>query len=186
MKASVITKTERILNMLELLGIVLMLFMAFAFEIVYRELPCPLCLLQRVGFLCVALGFLLNLRFGLRPSHYAISLISAIFTSFVALRQIALHAVPGTGAYGSAVFGLHLYTWSFIFSMIIIVVTTIMLGIDRQYQMTKRVPLKGYTQAFFIIVVFLILVNFISVFIECGVGECPENPTHYVYLLSPK
>ncbi|MHB1948467.1 MAG: disulfide bond formation protein B [Gammaproteobacteria bacterium] len=181
-----VTKTERLLNIIELCGIILMLFMAFAFEVIYRELPCPLCLLQRVGFLCVALGFLMNLRFGLRPSHYSIVIISALFTSVVALRQIFLHIVPGTGAYGSPVFGYHLYTWSFIFSMLIVVVTTIMLGIDRQYQSAKRIPLLKSTQALFAIVLFLVLMNLLSVFMECGFRECPDNPTHFVYLLNSK
>jgi hypothetical protein len=32
----------------------------------------------------------------------------------MSMRQILLHVVPGTGAYGNAIFGLHLYTWAFI------------------------------------------------------------------------
>ena len=30
------------------------------------------------------------------------------------LRQISLHVVPGTGSYGSALFGMHFYTWAFV------------------------------------------------------------------------
>ena len=121
------------LNALEILGIFVTLLMAFAFQFVLHELPCPLCLLQRIGFFSMAFGFLLNLRFGLRPSHYAFVILWALFTSFVALRQIALHVVPGTGTYGSPFLGMHLYTWSFVVSMGIIVFTTLFLGVDRQY-----------------------------------------------------
>lgn len=123
----------KLANIFELLAIIVVLALALAFQFVLHELPCPLCMLQRVGFVGIALGFLLNLRFGFRPSHYSIALISALYTSFVALRQIVLHVIPGTGAYGDAVFGMHLYTWSFIIAMVIVVVTVFLLGVDRQY-----------------------------------------------------
>src|SRR5580698_8453161 len=116
-----IKKIERICVMLQLSGIMLLLSLAFFFQIVMNELPCLLCILQRIGFLATAFGFLMNLRFGLRPSHYAMALTGALFTSFVALRQIALHVVPGTGTYGQPVLGMHLYTWSFLISMLIVV-----------------------------------------------------------------
>lgn len=169
---------EKIFNMLELSGIAIMLILAFAFQIIFHELPCPLCLLQRLGFLGVALGFLMNLRFGLRPSHYAISLFSALFTSFVALRQIALHVVPGTGTYGDAILGLHLYTWSFIISMAIVLSTTIMMGFDRQYQtnINNNKHFKRLTDVFFAVIVLLLVANITSVFMVCGFSECPENP----------
>jgi disulfide bond formation protein DsbB len=171
--------------MVELCGIILMLFLAFLFQILLYELPCPLCLLQRVGFLGVAFGFLLNLRFGARPSHYAIVLISALYTSFVALRQIGLHIIPGTGAYGSAFLGLHLYTWSFIFSMIVVVITTLILGIDRQYQKPhpSNIRWRYLTNILFAIVTLLAVTNLISVLLECGIGICPDNPVRYEFLL---
>lgn len=121
-------------NVMELLGIQLTLILAIVFQIFLHELPCPLCLLQRIGFFGIALGLLLNLRNGLHPSHYSICLLSALFTSFVALRQIALHVVPGTGFYGAPFLGLHLYSWSFILAMLIIIATSFILGINRQYE----------------------------------------------------
>ena len=60
------------------------------------------------------MGFLLNLRFGVQPLHYGLSILAALFGVAVAGRQVLLHIVPGSGAYGSALFGLHLYTWSLI------------------------------------------------------------------------
>lgn len=176
----VLQSAGRLANLLELGGIFIMLCLAFSFQILFHELPCPLCLLQRVGFLCVALGFLMNLRFGPKPSHYAIALLSAIYTSFVALRQIALHVVPGTGTYGNAIFGMHLYTWSFIISMMIIIFTTIVMGIDRQYlqENAARQPSK-WSHVLFMLMVLLICSNLVSVILECGFKECPDNPTQY-------
>jgi disulfide bond formation protein DsbB len=174
-----ISGLERLCNVAELSGIVVMLFMAFALQLMFHELPCPLCLLQRVGFFGIALGFLLNLRYGLRPSHYSIIILSALFTSFVALRQIALHVVPGTGSYGDAFLGLHLYTWSFIISMIVIIMTTAMLGFDRQYSI-KNLPDSRFrllTSILFGLVLILVGMNVISVLLECGLTSCPDNPT---------
>lgn len=79
------------ISIMEVFGICFIIGMAFALQLLWNDLPCPLCLLQRLGLLGIALGFLLNIRYHVRPSHYAISLLSALFTAFVALRQIALH-----------------------------------------------------------------------------------------------
>lgn len=137
-----ITTFERFCNAAELIGILLVLALAVLWQVIYKELPCPLCLLQRLGFFGVALGFLLNLRFGLRPSHYAIVLFSALFTAFVALRQIALHVVPGSGSYGSAILGMHLYSWSFVAAMAIILVTILLMSVDRQYQAARKTHIR--------------------------------------------
>ena len=50
----------------------------------------------------------------MQPLHYGLSILAALFGVVVAGRQVLLHIVPGSGAYGSALFGLHLYTWSLI------------------------------------------------------------------------
>lgn len=176
-----IIQGERLINALELLGLLMVLLMALLFQFVLDELPCPLCLLQRIGFLGISLGFLLNLRFGLRPSHYAVSVLSALFTAFVALRQIALHAVPGTGSYGPAIFDLHMYTWSFIIAMLIAIFTTLSLAIDRQYKAahTKNIKWKYLTHILFGILVILTASNAIGVLFECGISQCPDNPSQY-------
>src|ERR1700733_10349399 len=105
---------EMIANLLVLLSIIFISLFAFMIQFFFEELPCPLCLLQRVGFLFMAYGLLLNFRFGFRPSHYTIILLGAVYTSLVALRQIAINVLSTTGGYGTAIFGLHLYTWSFV------------------------------------------------------------------------
>lgn len=179
MKSVVIKFINRLLNALELCGIILVIITACIFQFFYHELPCPLCLLQRLGFFLMALGFLLNLRFGLRPSHYALVILSALFTAFVALRQIALHVVPGTGDYGSAIFGMHMYTWSFIICMIVILFSTVLLSIDRQY-LPVTLPLKRvrHTATWVLLGFVLILgvVNFAGVMSICGFNRCPDNP----------
>lgn len=176
-------KLERLCNAIELAGVCLVLLMASSFQYLLNELPCPLCLLQRVGFFCIAFGFLLNLRFGLRPSHYSIVILSAVFTSFVALRQIALHVVPGTGSYGSAFLGLHLYTWSFIACIMIIIVTAFLMGFDRQYYGPRSVngKLQWLVHLLVVGLILLLALNIINVYAECGFMQCPDNPTEYLH-----
>ena len=174
----VASKFALLVNILDVFALIVILTLAFIFQWVFHELPCTLCLLQRVGFLITATGFLLNLRYGLRPSHYAISLIGALFTSFVALRQIALHVVPGTGAYGSSILGLHMYTWSFIASMVIICFTATLLSFDAQYRVPKLTLKYGKFLTPFLMVIMLVLAlsNFGAVLNECGLRQCPDNP----------
>src|SRR3990167_6277599 len=169
----------KLANLLELSGVFVVLLLAFLLQFVMNELPCPLCLLQRFGFLAIAFGFLLNFRFGFRPSHYSIILISSLYTSFVALRQIALHVIPGTGSYGGAIFGLHLYTWSFIFSVLIFLSTSLLLGVDRQYLEKVRKNKFGeyLLHILFALLVFLLIANIVSIICECGFSACPDNPT---------
>jgi disulfide bond formation protein DsbB len=172
---------EQIANLFEVTGVLLVLILAFLMQFIFNELPCPLCLLQRYGFLAIAFGFLLNFRFGFRPSHYAIILLSSLFTAFVAMRQIALHVIPGSGSYGSAIFGIHMYTWSFILSMMIVVSTTLLLGVDRQYLETQRKN-SGWQYAIhllFSVLIFLVVANVVSTVFECGLGVCAENPVAY-------
>ncbi len=182
MRRNPIVFAERSLNALELSCICLMLLMAFTFQIVFKELPCPLCLLQRLGFLMAAFGLLMNLRFGLRPSHYAMTLLGALFTSFVALRQVALHVVPGTGAYGNAFLGFHLYTWCFIISMLVVISTTFLMSVDRVYNAHPEKHSPYLTNSLFAAIVILLLMNIIGVLMECGLSQCPDNPLHYIWL----
>ena len=104
-------------------------------EYTLSEIPCPLCLLQRLGLLAISAGFLCNLRFGCKPSHYALSLFAALFSATVAIRQILLHIVPGTGSYGSPIFDLHLYTWVLIAATLTILFCACMLLHTKSFQM---------------------------------------------------
>jgi disulfide bond formation protein DsbB len=176
-----IKKIDRLCNIFELTGVIAILLVAFIFQILYRELPCPLCLYQRLGFFGIAIGYLLNLRFGFKPSHYAVVILSALYTSFVALRQIALHVVPGTGSYGDPIFGLHLYTWSFIIAMLILASTTLLLSVDRQYTPVHfgNGKFKATVTILFAVTVLLLGLNVATVYLECGFKTCPDNPTEY-------
>jgi disulfide bond formation protein DsbB len=104
----------RSLNVLFVLAVSLILLAAFGVQFAKGELPCPLCLLQRLAMLGVGAGALLNVRYGVRPRHYGFALASAIFGGAVAGRQVLLHIAPGDPGYGEPLLGWHLYTWSFV------------------------------------------------------------------------
>lgn len=132
--------TIRFLNIIEVVAIQVIVIFSLGFQVFLHDAPCSLCLLQRIGFFGIVLGLLMNLRLGPHPSHYSVALLSATFTSFVALRQIAINDVPD-GGFGSPIFGVHLYVWSFIISIFILIFTSFILGIERQYHihLSKKV-----------------------------------------------
>ncbi|WP_120635210.1 disulfide bond formation protein B [Ruegeria sp. EL01] len=174
---------SRTLNAFGMLAVSLVLILAYLYQFKLDELPCPLCLLQRVGFVAVGVGLGLNLLYGSRPQHYAIVLIAALFGGSVSVRQILLHIVPGTGHYGSPVLGLHYYTWAAICFFLILLGTAIMLLFDRQYvEDSKTEPRFGgstLAKSAFFIMLGLAALNAVSTLIECGPGICADPPTSY-------
>lgn len=183
MKSTKTAKIATCLNIIDLLAVSLALFIAFIFQFALKELPCPLCLLQRLGLLAMSFGFLLNVRYCIKPNHYAFILLAALFTAAVSLRQVLLHIVPGTGAYGDAFLGLHLYTWMFLISCATILYTAIILCIPDQYTHHSaeiQSPLLKTLGHFAFLCLFSIAAaNVVSVWLECGLKECPENPVTY-------
>jgi disulfide bond formation protein DsbB len=172
------------LNTLGLLAIVAVLAFTLGDQLLYKDLPCPLCILQRVGFVLAGFGLALNLRFSPHPSHYALTLFGALFCGAVSIRQILLHIVPGSGAYGDAFLELHFYTWALIVFVLIILGTACMLLFDRQFERSAHGtgPLTGLAFIVFALFVVLVLGNGLSTFLECGVGLCPDNPIEYEFL----
>jgi disulfide bond formation protein DsbB len=181
----------KVLNIIDLIGVTIVVATAFIFQFFMNELPCPLCLLQRIGILAIGFGFLLNIHYEIRPVHYALSLLAAVLTAFVALRQITLHVSPSDGGYGSALFGFHMYTWVFMLCVLAIIYLSILLSIPRQYHLHKdseRVSevkspiIKKFGHIVFIIYIVIIGVNIISTLTECGFKECSDNPVSYKLL----
>ncbi len=137
------TQTRAItLNALSLYAVALVLTAAFAAQLVLHELPCPLCLLQRILFATLAIGPILNIRFGPRPSHYATSLLAATAGAVVSSRQVLLHIMPGDAGYGSALMGYHYYTWALIGFIAAIVLLASILLFDRQFDDTVPQPIS--------------------------------------------
>ncbi len=189
--------TSRILNALGVLAVSLVLLVAFADQIILGDLPCPLCILQRVGFVGAAFGLALNVKFGPRPSHYAVVILSAFGGAMVSLRQTLLHIAPGTGTYGDALFGLHFYSWAVVVYGAIIVGCAVMLLFDQQFAVPGKAgsqsqqqsgmriataPAATFGLAMVALAALLALGNGVSTVLECGGGLCPDNPVNYQLL----
>ena len=106
------------------------LLAAFSVQLFAHEFPCPLCMLQRYAMILTVIPQLWivanTLRGKLKKVDYArcigMSIIAAVAGSIESTRQILLHiATKGDPGYGSAVLGLHLYTWALITFMVVIV-----------------------------------------------------------------
>ena len=173
-----------ILNMLGLLGISSVLAVAFYYQLALGELPCPLCLLQRAGFIAIGIGFLFNLRLGERPSHYAMILIASLVTGFIAMRQVSLHLAPGDPGYGSTLFGLHFYTWALIAAVGVVCYVSLVLFLkDVAGERDGDAPTGGQaSNAVFAIFALLVAANLLSTVLECGAGQCDDNPVRYLLL----
>ncbi len=173
-------------NALGLYAIALVLLVAFAAQLLLHELPCPLCLLQRIQFALLAVGPILNIRFGLRPSHYAVSLLTAVAGAAFATRQILLHVMPGDPGYGSALLGYHYYTWAFIGFAVVIVAVAAVLLFDSQFKNGVELePASVVARTAVWLVLALTALNVISTLLECGFAACPDNPLVYD-LLKPR
>lgn len=167
------------LNILALYAIAGVLIAAFAMQFRLSELPCPLCLLQRAFICALAAGPILNLRYGPRPSHYALSILAALIGASVSARQILLHILPGDPGYGSAILGYHYYTWAFLLFVAAIGFAALMLLFDRQFEddETPRRSVAGTIAVW--LVIGLVAANAISTLAICGFAECPDNPVRY-------
>ena len=177
----------RHLNALGVLAVSIVLLFAFSSQIIDGDLPCPLCLLQRLGFIAVMVGLCANIVFGPQAKHYSMMIIGALLGAAIALRQVALHVIPGTPFYGDAFLGYHFYTWAFIVFIIIIFGTAIMMAFSEQYQPTNELEfnqLPGFLKFSVWVALLVMLLNLVSTFVECGPYVCPDNPTQY-WLIKP-
>ena len=171
------------INSYAVLGICGVLLGAYYIQFVDGEFPCPLCLLQRLAMLGVAFGAMLNLRYGIHTRHYGVSLLSAIFGASVSIRQILLHIDPSDSGYGSPVLGMHLYTWAFIVFAVVILLIGIMMFFETQFEDSSEnrsaKSIGWFVKAVFFLVVLIAASNVITTFLECGFGQCPDNPISY-------
>lgn len=174
----------RDINATGALGLGLVVTGAYIFQFVLHELPCPLCLLQRLGMLGAAFGLLMNVRFGLRPSHYAMAVLSALFGAAVSVRQILLHIVPVAGqptGYGTPLFGLHVYTWALLIFLVTILAAAVLLLYNRQFRDSRVLPLTAYHSFVYWFIIVLAAANALTTLLQCGVLPCPDDPVEYLF-----
>jgi disulfide bond formation protein DsbB len=173
------------LNALSLYAVALVLAAAFAAQLLLYELPCPLCLLQRIQFAALAVGPIMNIRWGPHPSHYALSLFAAAAGAAFSSRQVLLHIMPGDAGYGTALFGYHYYTLALVGFAAAIVMLAAILLFDRQFEKNGAKSDVGpgmFANAAVWLVIALTALNVVSTLLECGFGACADNPVVYELL----
>jgi len=150
------------------------------------ELPCPLCLLQRVAMLGVCFGLMQNFRSGFSDRNLGYSLLFSVFLLIVAVRQTLLDIYPRPGHeyVGSAVLGLHMPVWSVLIAVVLIAAFALKLCIVGSEDGAKPPPAGSLVgrmaTALTLYLIAIALVNFGSVVVQCGLGEC--HTTGYALL----
>jgi disulfide bond formation protein DsbB len=153
---------------------------AMTMQYAYGELPCPLCLLQRVAMFGVCFGTILSFRFGYSERFAGISLLFSLFLLIVSVRQTLLDIYPRPGHeyIGSAVLGLHMPVWSIIIAVMILGAYAVKLVVLDGGEELRDVHIDSYpalskiATAASLYVILLGLINFGSVVLQCGIGEC--------------
>lgn len=161
-------RTSNALMLLVLMGI---LTAAYYQQYCKHEVPCPLCILQRLGMIGISTGLLLNLRFGVQIKHYAISILSCLVGGAIALFQMSLHFCPDSPSFGIPVCGLGLYTWSFIVfccSLFAIIIFLFLYESDQK----KKVSMNFFEHFAFFVLFALTVLNLITTYLECGLSYC--------------
>ncbi|MDX7988559.1 disulfide bond formation protein B [Xenorhabdus sp. 12] len=176
------TNLATTLNILGLFGISVILIVAFYYQLARFELPCPLCLLQRAGIIMIGFGFLFNIYFGVKNAHYSLSILGCIVTGFVAMRQVSLHILPGDTGYGSTFFGLHFYTWAAILSILTVIAIAIIMPLKAGNTDSAKYTPPALGKIAMGLFALLIAANLVSTVLECGSGQCDDNPTFYQLL----
>lgn len=173
-------KFFNILDALDIIAIAIVLSVAFYYQLFLHELPCALCVFQRIALCLMSFGLILNIVHGNYTKHYFLVILVAMLNAAMAMTQILLHIVPGTGSYGDAFLSLHMYTWNFIISVGFIIYA-VFAGLassnSPRKEINSSVSLICKIAIGFIIM--LTLANTISVFAECGPHMCASDPTGY-------
>jgi disulfide bond formation protein DsbB len=144
------------------------------------ELPCPLCLLERLALFGVCFGIVLNFRAGFSYQNTGFTLLAALFLLVVSVRQTLLDIYPRPGHeyIGSAVFGLHMPVWSIVIALAILLAYAIKLSVIggdehlREHDVSEFPRLRKAAFALAAYVTAICAINLVSVIVQCGLGEC--------------
>lgn len=171
-----------------LLGLAVVLTGASVLQYGDGELPCQLCLLQRVAMLGVAWGVAAHFRWGYSARNIGASLVWATFQLVVSVRQVLLNIYPRPGhAYpGGTVLGLHLPVWS------VVIATTLIASFSVELVVFDNMSLRSAHAARALVwagrllglyVLALCALNLASALLQCGLGVC--HTTGYKLLPGP-
>lgn len=158
---------------------------SLSYQFVLGELPCPLCVVQRLCFLLACVGPLGILLDDPSRAHaperqargFALCIFAALLGAAASTRQILLHIVPPDAGYGPPVLGMHLYTWALVVFLCLIFGSAVgMLGIRENLSPLPRPFRIGISALVATIAVVIALATFAM---EGFAILLPDDPQRY-------
>ena len=176
-EAPIIVVLDRLVLLLMLAALAAILTAAMVLQYAFGEIPCPLCLLQRVAMFGCCFGLIQQLRAEESERGSGISLVFALLLLVISVRQTLLDLFPRAGhAYiGSAVLGMHMEVWSVFIAVALLLGFAIrfaLFGAPRAAPETEGSPMRRCARGLEIYLVFICASKFLSVVLQCGLGEC--------------
>jgi disulfide bond formation protein DsbB len=168
---------DRLILLVMLLALAGILTSAMAIQFVDREIPCPLCLLQRVAMFGCCFGLIHQLRSGGSQRGAGIGLVFSVLLLLISARQtlIDLFPRPGHAYIGGTVFGVHMPVWSVFIAVALLLGFAVRLAIfggPRAAPKAEGSTLRRLTYALGLYVIIICGINCLSVLVQCGFGEC--------------
>jgi disulfide bond formation protein DsbB len=168
---------DRVILWLMLLVLAGILTAAMAIQYVDRDIPCPLCLLQRVAMFGCCFGLIHQLRSRDSQRGAGIGLVFSVLLLLISARQtlIDLFPRPGHAYIGGTVLGVHMPVWSVFIAVALLVGFAVRLAIfggPRAAPKAEGSTLRRLTYALGLYVIIICGINCLSVLVQCGFGEC--------------
>jgi disulfide bond formation protein DsbB len=149
---------------------------AMFFQYDDSEIPCPLCLLQRVAMFGVCFGIIMHFRHGYSARNDGVSMLFALLSLIVSARQTLLdiYPRPGHSYIGSAVLGLHMPVWSIVIAVAMLLAFAIKFAVlgGESLRDPPSPALGRLARLLGLYVIAICLINFGSVILQCGVDAC--------------
>ncbi len=166
-----------LVTMLAIAGI---LTTAMTLQYAGGELPCPLCLLQRVGLFGICFAIMLNFRRGFSYRHTGVGMFFTLFLLVVSVRQTLLDIYPRPDHeyVGTAIFGLHMPVWSIVIAVGLLTSFAFELAVFGGDKRSRETGTKVFPSidklaaVLSLYVIALCAINFVSVILQCGLGQC--------------
>jgi disulfide bond formation protein DsbB len=184
-EAPIVVLLDRLVLMLMLLTLAAILTAAMILQYAFGQIPCPLCLLQRVAMFGCCFGLIRQLRaHGSEQGSdqesergSGISLVFAVLLLVISARQTLLDLFPRPdhSYIGQAVLGMHMPVWSVFVAVALVLGFAIrfaLFGAPRAAPGTGGFLMGGCARGLEIYVVFICAINFLSVVLQCGLGQC--------------
>ncbi|MFY9970816.1 MAG: disulfide bond formation protein B, partial [Roseiarcus sp.] len=146
---------------------------AMVIQFADREIPCPLCLLERVAMFGCCFGLIQQLRSDGSQRGAGIGLVFSVLLLVISARQTLLDLFPRPGhAYvGGAVFGVHMPVWSVFIAVALLLGFALRLAIfggPRAAPETEGSTLRRLTYGLSLYVIVICGINCLAVLVRVG------------------